>query len=64
MPEGSVAVTVTVDSPTGNVDPEAGLYVTVAEQLSVTVAANVAVPAVPPGSKVPYTNEGQLIKGA
>jgi hypothetical protein len=38
-PEASVAVAVTVDEPAVNVLPEAGLYVTVAEQLSVAVAA-------------------------
>ena len=42
LPAGSVAVAVTVVEPGLNTLPEAGLYVTVAEQLSVTVAAKVA----------------------
>jgi hypothetical protein len=38
-PERSVAITVTVVAPKANVLPEAGLYVKVAPQLSVAVAA-------------------------
>jgi hypothetical protein len=38
FPEGSVAVEVTIVEPTGKNDPETGIDVIVAEQLSVAVA--------------------------
>ena len=64
LPLASVAVTVTVVDPTGNEEPEAWLYETVAEQLSVTVVEKVAVPFVAPGITVPTTCAGQVTTGA
>ena len=43
LPAASVAVEVTVVDPTGKNDPEAGEFVTVAEQLSVAVVVKLTV---------------------
>jgi hypothetical protein len=64
FPAASVAVAVTVVAPRANVEPEAGLYVTVAEQLSVAVAANVTTAVQAPLSVLAEISAGQVIAGA
>jgi len=62
-PAPSVAVAVTTVVPTLNAPPEARLYVTVAEQLSVAVAKNVATAVQPPASAINVMFEGQETVG-
>ncbi len=63
FPAASVAVAVTVVAPRANVEPEAGLYETVAEQLSVAVAAKVTTAVQAPAAVLAVRFEGQVIAG-
>lgn len=64
LPEGSVAVEVTVVLPTGKNEPEAGVVTKAAVQLSVAVTEKVTVaPHAPEGAFV-VISDGQLMTGA
>ena len=63
LPDGSVAIEVTVVLPIGKNDPEAGVVVNIAEQLSVAVTLKLTiVPQVPTGVFIEIL-AGQLIIG-
>ncbi len=65
FPAASVAVAVTVVAPKLKVEPEAGLYDTVADpQLSVAVAANVTTAVQVPTAVLAEMFDGQVIAGA
>ncbi len=65
FPAASVAVAVTVVVPKVKVEPEAGLYDTVADpQLSVAVAANVTTAVQVPAAVLEEIFDGQVIEGA
>ena len=64
LPEGSVAVDVTVVFPTGKNDPETGVVVNVVEQLSEAVTEKLTIiPHIPAGAFV-VMGAGQVITGA
>ncbi len=64
LPAPSVAVAVTVVVPRLKVEPDAGLYVTVAEQLSEAVAAKVTTAVQAPLAVLAVMLAGQVIVGA
>ena len=65
LPEASVAVTVTVVVPNGNILPEAGtLEIVVPVQLSVAVGVKVTTASHRPGSLLTIISEGQVTTGS
>jgi hypothetical protein len=64
LPDGSVALDVTVVVPTGKLDPLAGVLTIVAEQLSVAVGVKVTIALQVPRGAVCVMFAGQVITGA